>query len=446
MADFVPHYLLLFLLGFLLTLAEPRCNGVLKTLSGVITSPNYPKNYPNNMNCHWRISPEKSHVNLSIEFFKLEDSQTCNAFDFVKIKARVGYASREGSLCGFQAPRQSSLKVDGRPIEVTFKSDSSFTANGFKISYRAYDVDPCVTNNGGCSHNCSLVRGDRVCPCPKGYALKFDRKTCADKNSCYFVGDKKCPYRKSLTCKNLANGTAYCVCRRGFTEKDGECQDIDECKEEPDRCGPGRCKNYKGWFSCQCNSGYRQDYTKNTCVDQNECYHHDVDCGNATCVNSPGSYKCQCSPGYQFYNKLRKCQDINECTTVNNTCDHMCTNTQGSFKCSCRPGYFLDKDGKSCRDINECNDIDAADCGTATCVNTPGSFKCQCPPGYKFDDELRACQDINECVTNSIACDHMCTNIQGSYLCSCRAGYSLDEDGKSCQEVPLSPRRQVDDP
>ena len=56
----------------------------------------------------------------------------------MKIKARVGYASREGSLCGFQAPRQSSLKVDGRPIEVTFKSDSSFTANGFKISYRAY--------------------------------------------------------------------------------------------------------------------------------------------------------------------------------------------------------------------------------------------------------------------------------------------------------------------
>ena len=50
---------------------EPRCNGVLKTLSGVITSPNYPKNYPNNMNCHWRISPEKSHVNLSIEFFKV---------------------------------------------------------------------------------------------------------------------------------------------------------------------------------------------------------------------------------------------------------------------------------------------------------------------------------------------------------------------------------------
>ena len=47
--------------------SEQTCGGVLTNISGVITSPNYPNNYPDNITCTWKIAPEKSHVNLTIE-------------------------------------------------------------------------------------------------------------------------------------------------------------------------------------------------------------------------------------------------------------------------------------------------------------------------------------------------------------------------------------------
>ena len=40
------------------------------------------------------------------------------------------------------------------------------------------DIDPCLENNGGCSHNCSLVKGKRVCSCPAGEKLIYDLRTC----------------------------------------------------------------------------------------------------------------------------------------------------------------------------------------------------------------------------------------------------------------------------
>ena len=52
----------------LIILAE-RCGGVLTNPAGEITSPNYPNNYPDDVSCTWKISPEKTHVNLTVEDF-----------------------------------------------------------------------------------------------------------------------------------------------------------------------------------------------------------------------------------------------------------------------------------------------------------------------------------------------------------------------------------------
>ena len=58
----------------LFILAE-SCGGILKDPSGEITSPNYPNNYPDDATCTWKISPEKTHVNLTIEDFKVSAQQ-----------------------------------------------------------------------------------------------------------------------------------------------------------------------------------------------------------------------------------------------------------------------------------------------------------------------------------------------------------------------------------
>ena len=42
------------------------------------------------------------------------------------------------TVCGSMPSRELSLKVEGTAVEIKFKSDASFNARGFKISYRAY--------------------------------------------------------------------------------------------------------------------------------------------------------------------------------------------------------------------------------------------------------------------------------------------------------------------
>ena len=50
----------------------------------------------------------------------------------------------------------------------------------------------------------------------------------------------------------------------------GRCEDLDECGEDPDRCGPGgRCSNLPGSFDCDCERGFAFD--NETCADVNEC-------------------------------------------------------------------------------------------------------------------------------------------------------------------------------
>ena len=57
---------------------EQSCGGVLTNVSGVITSPNYPNDYPNGITCTWKISTETTHVNLTIEDFMVSRTNDTN--------------------------------------------------------------------------------------------------------------------------------------------------------------------------------------------------------------------------------------------------------------------------------------------------------------------------------------------------------------------------------
>lgn len=52
---------------------------------------------------------------------------------------------------------------------------------------RDYLESPCLTNNGGCSHEC-IDKGDMIpiCVCPCGHTLADDGKTCIDNQECPF--------------------------------------------------------------------------------------------------------------------------------------------------------------------------------------------------------------------------------------------------------------------
>ena len=78
------------------------------------------------------------YLKICLFFLQLEDSQTCQKFDFLKIESKVGYNRQHVTLCGQEPSRQVSLKIDGTEVKMIFHSDPSFAERGFKISYRAY--------------------------------------------------------------------------------------------------------------------------------------------------------------------------------------------------------------------------------------------------------------------------------------------------------------------
>ncbi|KAJ7373930.1 hypothetical protein OS493_009255 [Desmophyllum pertusum] len=344
------------------TSSADNCGGVLTDPTGEITSPDYPKRYPNDVTCTWKISPETTHVNLTIEDFALESSKTCNEFDFVKIKVKASrYSTEEVVVCGSLSSRELKLKVEGNEVEITFTSDSSVNERGFNITYRSYaevqwlyQATPRVDNAPGTGNAQSWSGIEGV----QYYALTtavMGRKTVVslqDGKSVLTVPsldvrtyhqmetprvsvimdtkekNRMARVKTSTSAKKLLAGavwglviiaevtTTVLVHSRVYREKwhpSGQtCEDVDECKSR----------------------GYQQPI---------------ANCGDAVCVNTPGSYICQCEPGYKFNDTLKKCQDDDECTAESSGCDHVCTNANGSFSCSCHPGYFLDSDGKSCR-------------------------------------------------------------------------------------------------
>ena len=48
----------------------------------------------------------------------------------------------------------------------------------FSCMYTFSDIDECLSNNGGCHHNCHDSDGSYTCSCNDGYQLNGDGHTC----------------------------------------------------------------------------------------------------------------------------------------------------------------------------------------------------------------------------------------------------------------------------
>ncbi|CAK6968386.1 adhesion G protein-coupled receptor E5 [Scomber scombrus] len=159
-----------------------------------------------------------------------------------------------------------------------------------------------------------------------------------------------------------------------------------------------------------CDDGYSRK-GKN-CEDINECDDEPRPCGNhSKCYNSPGSYYCQCVHGFEnekfnFTAFDKRCQGQcvykNECTYNNKICGQYgtCKNLFGSYECTCHSGYTnTNNTHQPCIDINECEEVKKREdlCGKeGTCKNINGSYVCECPKGYtNYGNERAPCSQLD---------------------------------------------------
>ncbi|XP_038138788.1 cubilin-like, partial [Cyprinodon tularosa] len=101
---------------------------------GYITSPNYPENYPQNVDCIWVITvPNGEAVQVDFEDFYIEPTSSCS-YDYLELRDGSSLNSDPISrLCG--STRPSTQHSKGSSMLLRFRTDTSVTHKGFKARY-----------------------------------------------------------------------------------------------------------------------------------------------------------------------------------------------------------------------------------------------------------------------------------------------------------------------
>ncbi|ELW69712.1 Deleted in malignant brain tumors 1 protein [Tupaia chinensis] len=121
------------------------CGGVISSLSGSFSSPQYPENYPTDIQCVWEIHVNKKfRIELMIPSLKLEDILGC-PYDSVEIFDGPRIASL--SMGKFCAPSAVIFFSSSDIMTVVFRSDSMITNTGF---YALFNAIPQDKTESGC--------------------------------------------------------------------------------------------------------------------------------------------------------------------------------------------------------------------------------------------------------------------------------------------------------
>ncbi|XP_017555843.2 cubilin [Pygocentrus nattereri] len=110
------------------------CGGPITAPSGEIHSPQYPNNYPNNVDCSWVITVDESHrILFNFTDMDIESHSSC-IWDYVDIHDGPGQSSPLlAKVCGFSIP--DPIFSTQNVIYVRFRSDISSNHRGFRAEF-----------------------------------------------------------------------------------------------------------------------------------------------------------------------------------------------------------------------------------------------------------------------------------------------------------------------
>ncbi|XP_051007258.1 cubilin [Acomys russatus] len=123
-------------IGFKAKYSIATCGGTVSGDSGVIESIGYPTlPYANNVFCQWHLRGLPGHyLTIRFEDFNLQSSPGC-AKDFVEIWENHTSGNLLGRYCGNSIPR--SIDTSSNIALVTFVTDGSVTASGFRLQFKS---------------------------------------------------------------------------------------------------------------------------------------------------------------------------------------------------------------------------------------------------------------------------------------------------------------------
>ena len=100
----------------------------------MVTSPNYPNDYPNELQKTNRIEVEEGLiVEMHFTAFDVEFDSTCD-YDHVTIKSGDGTTLME-KTCGSSLP--AAVTSTSNIVEIYFHTDSDYSRSGWRLTWRA---------------------------------------------------------------------------------------------------------------------------------------------------------------------------------------------------------------------------------------------------------------------------------------------------------------------
>ena len=105
----------------------------------VLTSPNYPSNYPNNVYQTWIITTPSDAYGVQVNFTHFHLESCC---DYVRIYAGSTPSYRDRTRLGvfFNTSLPPIIESPYMYLWITFTSDSSVTFPGFRVEVKALDL------------------------------------------------------------------------------------------------------------------------------------------------------------------------------------------------------------------------------------------------------------------------------------------------------------------
>ncbi|XP_017064010.1 cubilin homolog [Drosophila eugracilis] len=110
------------------------CFEELRGESGSFHSPNYPKMYPNDVECYWLITVQQdSVIELTINDMDLQESPNCTK-DALSVSNHKDHVEIHERHCG--STQKLVFTSSGHRMHVRFSSDASSNGQGFEATYR----------------------------------------------------------------------------------------------------------------------------------------------------------------------------------------------------------------------------------------------------------------------------------------------------------------------